>query len=273
MIKKEQFRYDRISGSRFSGYGTRDEPPFFHHPAIEIQLFLHGNARYFIKDTVYQVSKNSLLIIHKNEIHRYLPHPEIEIERLNIVFPSFFVRSRKAIKQIVEKKLSEIHHIILPEKEATIIRFLMEDIIKEVLHKDAFWKDAVMASIEKIFVMLNRIKYRTEDTKKESDLIKEIISYIDLHFKNSIRLEDIARNFKRSIFTLSRSFKKTTGIGFKEYLNNKKIVEAKKMLETGSYKILTVAHECGFSDISSFNKAFKRLTGITPTMYREIMTP
>ncbi|MCM8788343.1 MAG: AraC family transcriptional regulator [Candidatus Omnitrophica bacterium] len=165
-----------------------------------------------------------------------------------------------------------MHHIILTEKEATIIRFLMEDIIKEVFHKDAFWKDAVMASIEKVFVILNRIKNRTKDTGKESDLIKKIISCIDLHFRDGIRLEDIARNFKRSIFTLSRSFKKTTGIGFKEYLNNKKIVEAKKVLETSSHKILAVAHECGFSDISSFNKAFKRLTGITPTMYREIMT-
>jgi len=270
MLKKEDFRYRKICAGRFCGYGKKSYVPYFHHSAAEIQLFLYGSGRYFIKDTTYRIGRNSLLVVHHNEIHRYLPHPGKKIERLNLVFTPYFIRTRPIIKNIVDKKLAGFYHVVLPEKEATIVRFLMENIINELTSKDEYWEESSLDSLEKILIIVDRVKDKKQTEKTASSLIKRIIDYIDIHFKDGIDLRQLSDRFNRSIFTLSRDFKKTTGMGFKEYLVNRKILEAKGLLETSQMKIESISRNCGFSDLSTFNKAFKRLTGLTPAMYRKI---
>ncbi|HEY3298341.1 MAG TPA: helix-turn-helix domain-containing protein, partial [Armatimonadota bacterium] len=60
------------------------------------------------------------------------------------------------------------------------------------------------------------------------------------------------------------------GLGFKEYLIHRRIVEAQHLLEETDTKVTTIACEVGFDSISAFNRDFHMLTGITPAAYRKL---
>ncbi len=72
--------------------------------------------------------------------------------------------------------------------------------------------------------------------------------------------------------TLERRFKAATGNSLLEYLQNLRIEEAKRLLETGRTPVDEVSVEAGYADASFFRRLFKRLTGLTPGQYRRMFS-
>jgi len=93
--------------------------------------------------------------------------------------------------------------------------------------------------------------------------------YLDQHFREPLRAKKIAKLVKISVATLSRHFKKTTGVGLETYLQNLRMEEAKRLLKTGSLPVFQVAQSCGFKSASHFNRFFRRKTGCTPEEFRK----
>jgi len=105
---------------------------------------------------------------------------------------------------------------------------------------------------------------------ESNPLIDKVLAYIDSNFKEPVSLSAISKHVYRSSYHISHLFKKFTGLGLKEYLANKRIIEAKRLLEDkNTDKIISVALESGFSDLSTFNRSFKALTGMSPSQYRK----
>ncbi len=70
--------------------------------------------------------------------------------------------------------------------------------------------------------------------------------------------------------TIKRRFKAATGSSLIEYLQNLRIEEAKRLLESGSLAVEEISAEVGYSDASFFRRLFKRLTGLSPSQYRRM---
>ena len=73
--------------------------------------------------------------------------------------------------------------------------------------------------------------------------------------------------------TLKRRFKAATGSTLIEYLQNLRIEEAKRLLETGKTPVDDISSKAGYEDPSFFRRLFKRLTGLTPSQYRRMFQP
>jgi len=73
--------------------------------------------------------------------------------------------------------------------------------------------------------------------------------------------------------TLKRRFKAATGSTLIEYLQNLRIEEAKRLLESGSMPVDEISYEVNYEDPSFFRRLFKRLTGLTPSQYRRLFKP
>lgn len=98
--------------------------------------------------------------------------------------------------------------------------------------------------------------------------IRDIQTYLDLHFAEKISLDDLAERYFISKFHLSREFKKLTGTTIGNYLTAKRVSHAKKQLRFTTLPLDAIARECGLSDTSYFVKVFKNAEGMTPGEYR-----
>jgi AraC-like DNA-binding protein len=96
----------------------------------------------------------------------------------------------------------------------------------------------------------------------------EVYTYIRENFKKHITLEEVSRIAKMSPFSFSRYFKKNSGAGFVEYLNQVRTNKACYLLRETGYQIHDIAESCGFSSISNFNKQFRKTVGLSPREYR-----
>ncbi|HHW18659.1 MAG TPA: helix-turn-helix domain-containing protein [Firmicutes bacterium] len=101
-----------------------------------------------------------------------------------------------------------------------------------------------------------------------SDLVKRVTEYISSNLNKDITLEKIASVLYVSPFYLSRRFRHETGITFKEYLVERRIQEAVRLLTTTGMSIENVASSVGFRYSNYFAKVFKKITGYTPESYR-----
>lgn len=103
-----------------------------------------------------------------------------------------------------------------------------------------------------------------EDTK-----VIEAQKFIEDHFEETIRVDDLAERLALSRRTLERRFKKATTNTVTEYIQRVKVEAAKKSLETTRKNINEVMYDVGYNDTKSFRNLFRRITGLTPLEYRD----
>lgn len=103
---------------------------------------------------------------------------------------------------------------------------------------------------------------------KRKLLVNRAKAYIDRFFRKSIRLEDVAEDLQVSPFYISRIFSRESDFSLVEYLTEKRLGEAKKLLAEGRYNVAEVARMVGYGDANYFSKVFKRRVGCPPGKYR-----
>ena len=102
--------------------------------------------------------------------------------------------------------------------------------------------------------------------KPLSDYPSRVKSYVNLHYMENVSVSAIADSLGLNRKYLARIFKDKVGVSMQEYLIDKRLQEAVKLLKTG-YNVEECAYMVGYSDPFGFSKAFKRKYGIPPSKY------
>ena len=114
---------------------------------------------------------------------------------------------------------------------------------------------------------LERIKGICFSNKIQIDIAVNTKRYIDTNFEKEINLDLLAHLQFTSKYHLIRVFKKYYGVTPRQYLINKRIEKAKKILKEGK-PVSDTCYTVGFGSINSFSNLFKAKTGISPSVYR-----
>ncbi len=108
-----------------------------------------------------------------------------------------------------------------------------------------------------------------ESRKQQRDLMSHAIGFIDEHYPDeSISLNRVARKVNISPNYFSAMFSQEVGQTFVEYLTNKRIGEAKRMLRQTDKRSSEIAFAVGYKDPHYFSFVFKKVAGCTPSEYR-----
>lgn len=106
-----------------------------------------------------------------------------------------------------------------------------------------------------------------DNVNKHQSRLQKIFSYVELHYKNEIEISDVADLVNISVPSFCNYFKKTTQITFTEFVNRYRIQKACVLL-IDDKTIAGVCFECGFNNVTYFNKIFKRIMGKTPSEFK-----
>lgn len=96
--------------------------------------------------------------------------------------------------------------------------------------------------------------------------------YLDAHFRESCTLETLSEKVHLSPNYLHTLFRERLGKTPLDYLTDKRIENAKRLILSGEYSLLEIALDSGFCSQSHFNKVFRQKTGFTPAQYRRDLT-
>jgi YesN/AraC family two-component response regulator len=107
-----------------------------------------------------------------------------------------------------------------------------------------------------------------EPQRAEPVAIMRARQFIHDHQVEDLSLGDVAKAVNTSTFYFCKLFKRATGLNFTEYLSQVRVEKAKSMLPNPNLRISEIAFEVGFQSLTHFNRVFKRITGQSPTGYR-----
>ena len=93
--------------------------------------------------------------------------------------------------------------------------------------------------------------------------------YIDLHFKESLTLEQLADEAHMNKFYLSHAFKREYGVSPINYMISRRLEESKYLLAETDLSMSQIAQLLGFSSLSYFSQVFRKTQGISPMEYRQ----
>lgn len=234
-VKKETIYYEAVESIQYVE-GTQVE--FFKHISQEVSDFISKNqlekvAPYLLKQ-VQNSDFNDL-----NQIRN------IYLEVL------FFIQSK--LKNDLQEgyfvnNISMIQQILGCNSHQEVNRKLEQYL--------AFVKESLLSKNEKI----------------DSKVIKVLLEYIDKHYFKEISLQDLSREVYLHPVYLSKVFKQEVGKNFVDYLTEVRIQKARIFLKDVSLKVNDVCSMVGYQSSKHFSKQFKRLTGVTPTEYRNSNT-
>lgn len=111
--------------------------------------------------------------------------------------------------------------------------------------------------------------FANNDDSSESRRVRKMINYMHDNYKKDIHLSDVASYVNMSEVSFSRFMKKRTGKNYIEYLNDLRLGIASRYLVDTNKTIAEICYECGFNNLSNFNRIFKKRKGFTPKEFRE----
>lgn len=103
-----------------------------------------------------------------------------------------------------------------------------------------------------------------ESSKKTTEIILEVVYYIEEHITEKLTVEEIARQVYLSPAHLQRVFEFAFDMPIAGYVRSRKLQRSLKMLYETDAKISDIAYDIGFEHESSYIRSFKREFGITP---------
>lgn len=111
--------------------------------------------------------------------------------------------------------------------------------------------------------------FNKQDDSSESRRIQKVINFLNNNYQKEIRLIDVANHVNMSEVSFSRFMKRRTGKNYIEYLNDLRLGIASRYLVDSSKTISEISYDCGFNNLSNFNRIFKKRKGYTPKEFRE----
>jgi len=241
-------------------------PPHLHYH-IELGCVIEGQTKIIVDSNVYEIESGDLFICFPNQLHKYETiKPEKHI--LFIFNPDMTPEFSKLF--ISSFPRSAIIKGALDDED---IRFLMYK-ISELRHgKNAYnsvmIKGYLLALLGKIFNRIELIDNQSKDIK----LLGAILKYCTKNYDQPLTLSVLERDLHISRFYISHTLSTKLHMGFNDYINSLRVSKACKYLTDTDMSITAVSETVGFNTIRTFNRAFIKNTGITPSEYRANKVP
>ncbi|MDY3928314.1 MAG: helix-turn-helix domain-containing protein [Clostridia bacterium] len=163
---------------------------------------------------------------------------------------------------------------IIKTSEKTKVKSDM--LIKELENSEPYVKNEIYGNIAGIIEAY--IKFAAEKNnfiqnnnyeQRCAQKVESVIEYIDLNFDKNISLKKLSKLYFINEKYLGCLFKSKTGMTFREYLNKVRLDNAAKYLSYTDRTIINISIDCGFSNVTYFNRMFMKRYNMTPTQFRK----
>ncbi len=235
------------------------------HKAYEIYIFIQGNAEYVIESKIFPMKQYDIFITKNDELHQVRHLEKSVYERIVVEVNDAFFEDNSCMEylNLLKNRKTDTDNIISPDSSEKIrLMECISRIEKYYRESEKFGTTIVKCAIVELLHIINTIKSKNVRIKSNHN-IDEIINYINTNLSNDIKLDDIANHMFMSKYHLCRIFKEHTGLTINKYITNKRIKLVQNLYANG-YSLSAACIKAGYSNYSSFYKAYITETGKSP---------
>jgi len=257
-----------------------EDYPLHWHTATEIIMPVKNGYTVTVRDVSHHLRENDIFIVPSRELHSIgVPPDSVTGKRFILMFEPPILYDIFGHYGIVSKLNTTVH--ITPKTMPSIhqkIHALLTDSCREMKSDDDFKFTATYHHIIEIYILL--VRYYTQQnsvTDKQFTTRQEYISRLDVIFKymdkypaQNLTLKKAAEIANFSPFHFERIFKTYTNMSFYQYLRQRMIGKAEKLLQNPKLSITDVAMSSGFNSMATFNRVFRQIRNCTPSEYKKM---
>ena len=282
-----EFRYYQMSagspilallGQKWvQNYGNDVDYLHFHN-YLEIGFCYEGQGRMLLGEEEVRFSGREFSVIPPNYPHttdsdlgtvsrwEYL---FVDVEGFLRSFLDTPVKADKVIQRIYSKAL------FLEENQSPSISAKILKIMNIMRDGEEFYLEEAKGILASLLVEIARLNRRSEEERVEEEkgkltnMITRVQDFVSYHYMEDIKVEDLAKSCHISETHFRRVFTSYMKMSPLEYINTVRINTACELLQKTDEPVADIAHKCGFTTNSTFNRNFKQLMGVTPVEWRK----
>ncbi len=245
-----------------------------YHDFYEIVIYLGCAGVFKINDKEYEVTRGDIALINMFDPHTLIYNKNMPYERFSIcIDPNLLLSFNTPHSNLLnifskENKNYPVFHVEdkFFEKYLNLLDMFSNE--KPEYGKDIFEKALIHQLTAYLFNdCYDGIHFDNADSRHIS-AISELVNYINDHLNEDLSLNKLARKINYSEYYMCRIFKKVTNSTLTNYIVEKRIEQACRLLNSG-IPVNKIAEKAGFHNYSYFYKTFKRHTGKSPSEYKE----
>lgn len=261
--------------------GTR----FVHFPAhthnyIEVIYMCSGSTHHVIDGDDVILGEGELLFLNQKAVQEIYPAGEEDVAVNFIILPEFFDYSLKMMEE--EKNLLRdfvIDSLRGENESAGYLHFkvadvlpvqnLLENLIWSIWHRQPNKRSINEATMGLLFLQLMNCtdRLRTCSGNAEQELMIAVLRYVEEHYREG-ELSELARLLHYDLYWLSREIKRITGRNYTELVQEKRLNQARYLLEHTAMSVMEIGMSVGYDNLSYFHRIFQKKYGTTPRKYR-----
>ena len=213
-------------------------------PAVRGHYLIHyvvsGKGKLFIDGKTYEIEENKAFLIKPDDFAKYTADKENPWHYIWIGFMGKLA-----------KKFDELPSPVIDVKTELFSEMLDVRFLKNTIEE--FLTGKLFSYYSLLF-----------DTKEKADYVSQVLNYINAYYPTTdCTVTKISEFVNLEKHYLARIFKLKTGKTVKEYITEKRMINAKKLLENG-FDVKSAASFSGYNDQFAFSKAFKNYYGVSP---------
>lgn len=232
------------------------------------------DAEYLVGAERYRLQKGDVIIVPPGTSHKpMLPHDMSQPYIRDVLWVSQDLAEQleKLWGGHEEFPLSVPRLLRTAETRWEYIGDMFRNGVREAERREAGWEAAVVGnSIQLLTYLIRAIQDRTSKALRaeKPELLDEVLAYVESHLSEKLTLGDVAKHFWVSQSTITQIFRNKMGVSFYRLVIQRRLIAAKLLiLEGGSLE--DVGRRVGFTDYSTFYRAFKQEFGISPRQFRK----
>ena len=253
--------------------------PMHCHGEYELNFIEHGaGLRRIVGDSVEATKDYDLVLIATSELEHVWEQGECkseDIREITIQFAPHFFDSL-----IDTNQFDRVRSML--DKARNGLCFPLDAIMKIYFLIDTLPEAKGFYAVTQFLTMLYELSFFTEEARElssssfakvtqqaNSRRVLKVQQYISEHYRDEIHLNTLADMVGMAPTAFSRFFKQRTGKKLSDYITDIRLGHAARLLVDTTMSVAEICYDCGFNNLSNFNRIFKRKKSCPPTEFRE----
>lgn len=280
MIEHEIISPDVITSVKVFDFKSKHRdrmiPPHW-HDSIELLYCLSGELQVWLgpNNKGYLLEEGDLLLINSNDVHSSQSPSanHVIVVQLPLAYLDKITDGTYNTEWVFQ-----LNTLLRKQPEDQSLRVILRGMLDTIAASNLVGKFTLKAKMYELLAVLvqsyqqKRVSQPKLIAKQNQQNMAQIMSYVQLNFKEDMSVSEVAKLFNYSESYFSKLFKKHVGMNFTDYVASIRIDYAHNLLLSSDWRIIDIALDSGFNNPRTFYSAFEKIYQQSPSVYRKKMT-